>query len=140
MTDAIVSDEVILRSCFRNVRDKIVEFCNGPISKENRLIVEAAVTNMVLAILFLIRSCQLMFFDNVIHVIINGRAPDDAILLSAIHGLLIDVVTFLVIGKEYAILQHFVEIGFTLLVNFRRVMIEIIRKIYFRFDDMIKGV
>src|SRR5437868_6399528 len=95
---------------------------------------------MIFPVFLFVRAGELMLFDYVVQVIVNRSTSYYAILFSAIHGLGIDIKAVLLILEKDSFTEHALKILFSFLIYLRRVMIEIIRKVNLRLDDMIKRI
>src|SRR5579859_6905530 len=81
-----------------------------------------------------------MLFNYIINIIIHRGATYNAILLSPIHGLCIYIQAVFTILKENTLTKHTLKIFLSLLIYVGRIMIEVIRKIYFRLNHVIERV
>lgn len=87
---------------------------------------------------YVVTTGKLMLFDNTIHIIGNIGTYYQTILSLTIHGLCIHIIVFLfVLHQPTFVLKH-LEILSSLVIHLRIMLVCTCRKVYFRFDDMIK--
>ena len=124
-----------LRSVFLN---NSIQFCIIGISEKYRFNVGIIHTYMFHPVFFLVTAGQFMLLDNTIHIIGNIGTYYQTILSLTIHGLCIHIIVFLfVLHQPTFVLKH-PEILSSLVIHLRIMLVCTCRKVYFRFDDMIK--
>ncbi len=127
VNDSVIGSKVVFRFWFFYVGDKIIQFGSSRISKEYRLRIHHGNMNMFFPVCFLIWPGEFMFLDLVIHVIFNSSTGNDAILRAAIHNQFIDVERISFVLEENSILYQFLKILLASFVDFRCVVINILR-------------
>ena len=93
--------------------DKVV-FAVG---EENRTGVCVAVINVVNSVLFLVRTGELVLFDNAVYVVVNAGAADKTCLRPAVHDLSVDVKAVLFVLPAVAVICECVKVFACLEVN-----------------------
>ncbi len=96
--------------------------------------------DMIDAVLFFFRAGELMFFDEVLFIIINGAAAYESSLAASIHDELINIVAGFFFAEEGAAADEVLQVFFRLIINGLRMYVNVIRQIDFGFGDMQKGV
>ena len=140
MTEAINwSDEIILWLCCCITHQNLIEHRIIRISKENRFDVCIADTNVLHTILFLITTGKLMLLDDAGHIIIYVCTHNKTILCLAIHGLCIDIILFLIILLQPAVLLELLEVLCSTFIDARIIFRCTWFEVDFRFNDMIKA-
>jgi len=141
MADACRIGEIIFR--IMSIHESLYD---GPdplvifISQEYRLCVRIAGIKVVDSVLFFLYSCELMFFDGIVHVFIYADASNYAGLIASVHLLPVDIKSRLFLFNKYTFVQELIDVFLSLLVNGRTVRVLLFRKIYFRSAYMKEAV
>ena len=113
-------------------------FAFGAVGEENRTCVGVAVINMVDSVRLLVRSCQLMLFDDAVNIIVNRNTADKTRLASAVHYLTvnIEIIVFVLLADSVA--DKLIEIFSCFEINLLRIEVGSFGQIYFSLVNMKK--
>ena len=100
--------------------------------QENDSRVRIERVHMADAVLLLGLDRQLMLFDGAVHIVIDGRAADNARLTSAVHRETVDVIARLIVRDVCSVRNARVHCLRGLLIDLRAVGIGSLRKINLR--------
>ena len=118
MLNSILGSEIIKRliaTCISyNIINGLARCILITISQKRRTGLRAKDTDMVCAVIFLILTGTLMFFDDAVAVIFCGGGADHAGLNAALHLKLIDIEVFLFIQHKGNLFAQAVKAGFGL--------------------------
>ena len=118
MTKSVLCHEIIVSfPTLHDVLNDSINFRNSLVSKEYRFQVSFYITGQDHTILFLIRTGQLVFLDNSVHVILTSSTTYDTILSSSVHRLGVDIkFSILILNQPSLFLKH-IEILHALVIN-----------------------
>ena len=133
------SNEIIFGLCRSITHDECVQHIIVGISKKHRLDIRIIHTNVFHTILFLITTCQFMFFDHAIEIIIHISTNHKTILCLAVHCLCVDIILlFAVLNQPTFLLKGFEILGRFLIDT--RIILGCSRfEIDFWFNDVIEA-
>ena len=141
MTETINwSNEIIFRCCCCITHQKFVKHLIIRISEKYWFDIGIAYTHMLHTVFFLIAACQLMFLDDTRHIVVYIRTYNKTILSLAIHSLCIDIILFLIILFQPAILLELSEVLCSAFIHSWIVLRSSWFEIDFRFNNMIKAL
>lgn len=95
----------------------------GAIGKEHDAGVGVAEVDVIATVFFLIGAGQLMLFYDVVHIVVDRRAGDDAGLSAAVHDLTENIETRLLFTDQDPVFDHSVKRIAGLFINFLAVMV-----------------
>ena len=140
MTEPVAGcDEVVNRLPGRIAGYKSIKFRIVGIGKKHRFEVSVVHPHVLHAVFLFVATCQFVLLDGAIQVVRYICPYHQAILCLAVHGLGIDIISFLLILHQPAIVLETLEILGSLLIDTRIVLVGSFREIDFGFDDMIQG-
>ena len=140
MAEVILVDEVIFRLFQDGLGDDLVKDVVVLIGEEHGLDVGVLDTDMDHTIVLLILAGELMLLDLAGSVVVGVGAEHKTILGTALHGLGIHVIALLGVTLEPALGLPLLEIGDSLVVHERIVILKHRIEIYLGLGDMEKGL
>ena len=137
VTKTIFSHKIVVSFLIFHYRiNDGVNFRNSAIREENRFDIGIQVTGQNHAVFFLVRTSQLMFFDDAPVVIFARGSANNSILRAAIHGLCINVVFGFFVLNQPVFLLKALEILNRFQVNCFRMNIGSLRAVDFGTGDV----
>ena len=119
MTEAVDgSDKVILRLRLGIAHDQFVEHTVVWIGEEHWLDVGIVHTHMLHTILFLITARQFVLLDTTCHVVVRMGTDHESVLGLLIHGLSINIIMFMLVLHQPALILELLEVLCGLLIDF----------------------
>ena len=94
---------------------------------------------MLHSVFLLVTTCQLMFLDDSVEIVVHVSSNYKAILCLVSHCLGIDVVLFLVVLHEPSFFLKLLEILRSLVIYFRVILACANGEVYLGFNNMIKA-
>ena len=110
----------------------------GFVSKEYRLDVGAGAAHVLHAVFFLVAAREFVLLDHARQVIVHIGAHHETVLRAAIHRLGVEIIVFLGIFHEPAVILKFLELLGAAFVDTRVVFVRAFGEIYLGLNDVVK--
>ncbi len=138
MAETVFGGEVILGLSGSDLADNVLESLVVGEGEEHRFDVGIVYAHMLHAVLFLVASGELVFFDTAFHIVIDVGGHHYAVLRAAVHCLGVDIVVFLLVLHQPAVFAECGEIGHGTVVDLGSVLVGARSEIDLGLDDVVE--